>query len=56
MSLDPKPSLTPISQVVTDLGFSKKISKNLVFDTVEGALQLAKKETKTITNKFESNA
>ncbi len=30
--------------IANDLGFSKKYSRNLVFDTIEGAFKLAKKE------------
>jgi len=30
--------------IANDLGFSKKYSRNLVFDTIEGAFELAKKE------------
>ena len=36
--------LNVFEKIANDLGFSKKISKGLVYDTVEGALELAKKK------------
>ena len=36
--------LNVFESIANDLGFSKKYSRNLVFDTVEGAFELAKKE------------
>ena len=39
--------LNVFEKIAHDLGFSKKISKGLIYDTVEGALELAKKENNT---------
>ena len=33
--------------IVIDLGFSKKIAKGLIYDTIEGAFELVKKENNT---------
>ena len=39
--------LNVFEKIAHDLGFSKKVSKGLIYDTVEGALELVKKENNT---------
>ncbi len=39
--------LDVFENIANELGFSKKIAKSLIYDTVEGAFQLAKKENNT---------